>query len=76
MKVKEVACTPDIVIIIKSEMNTCDFNGHLWMVSAWHWKEIIIIIIIIIVYRPFSMLRTGWTFSANQAGSEIEKDTK
>ena len=23
--------------------------------------------IIIIVYRPFSMLRTGWTFSPNQA---------
>ena len=27
----------------------------------------LIIIIIIIVDRPFSMLRTGWTFSPNQA---------
>ena len=29
------------------------------------------IIIIIIVYRPYSMLRTGWTFSPNQCRLQI-----
>ena len=30
-------------------------------------EKFIIIIIIVVVYRPLSMLRTGWTFSPNQA---------
>ena len=31
------------------------------------------IIIIIIVYHPFSMLRTGWSFSPNQAPEKLRK---
>ena len=52
---------------VETQKLSCKVKYFNWSHTVCSKILFIIIIIIIIVYRPFSMLRTGWTFSPNQA---------